>query len=236
MSRLEEIRSIAEAVHELRPDWDLGGIQKALWNLRDRGDLEQLRAAAMRAVRNPQSRTPAAVGFEQHWRTDGDEDGPVPFQPLPECVGCGQPARREAAAKLRFCPHCGLPWVALELDPYEPEPLTSKDVAAFAERARRWAIDIRRALGHRQLADPAVEADVRAVACPWCHASPGRSCVDAYSGEPLRLTSAHPARHTAAGVAPLPRVSVDELAARRGGRTRPDPGSNGHAQRAVSDR
>lgn len=146
MSRLEEIRAIAAAVHEQRPDWDFGGIQKALWDLRDRGDFEQLRAAGLRATRNPQARTPAAIGWESSWREDGpDEDQrPVPFVPLPECVDCGHPARRgETPAK---CPGCGLPWVPLQHDPIQPERLSAEEIEAFAERARRRAGDIRTTL------------------------------------------------------------------------------------------
>ena len=220
MSRLEEIRSIAAAVKDERPDWDLSGIQKTLWDLRDRGDLEQLRAAAMRAVRNPQARTPAAITWESSWRTEDGEDGPVPFTPLPECVGCGQPARRDAQP--RFCPACGLPWVPLEHDPYVPEPLTEAEIAAFAERARTWPQRIRRALGHRPLADAAEDAAARAIACPWCRAAPGRSCVDPVDGRPLRFTTAHPSRHEAAGVGP-PKIAVDEVLARRAPGTIHDP-------------
>lgn len=143
VSRLDEIRAIAGAVLEQRPDWDFGGVQKSLWDLRGRGDFEQLRAAALRATRNPQARTPASIAWESSWREDGPDTDqrPVPFVPLPECVDCGHPVRRgQAPAR---CPGCGLPWTPLQHDPIQPERLSSEDISAFAERARRRAGDIR---------------------------------------------------------------------------------------------
>jgi hypothetical protein len=146
VSRLEEIRAIATAVQDQRPDWDFGGIQKVLWDCRDRGDLEQLRAAALKATRNPQARTPVAIGWESSWREHApDEDQrPIPFVPLPECSDCGHPVRRGEAPKK--CPGCGLPWTPLQHDPVQPERLTADEVETFAQLARRHAGDIRRML------------------------------------------------------------------------------------------
>lgn len=143
VSRLDEIRAIATAVQDQRPDWDFGGIQKTLWDLRDRGDYDELRAAALKATRNPQARTPAAIAWESSWRTTGpDEDQrPVPFVPLPECVDCGHPVSRGADPKK--CPGCGLPWSPLHLGPVEVERPSAEEVEAFAERARCRAGDIR---------------------------------------------------------------------------------------------
>jgi hypothetical protein len=39
-------------------------------------------------------------------------------RPLPECRHCGQPAQR--GARIEFCPNCGAPWDAVEVEPGTP--------------------------------------------------------------------------------------------------------------------
>lgn len=114
---IDELRAIADAVCELRPDWSAGGVLNVLTAVRDRGRVDEISRAAQRAANDPTSRTPSAIEFPAHWikskpaAVAGASNNGNP--PLPECSECGVPALRETSARLRTCPSCFAPWVPI---------------------------------------------------------------------------------------------------------------------------
>lgn len=107
-----ELRDIAGAVCEQRPDWDLGGVLNVLLDYVDR-DGPAIREAAIRAAKHATSRTPLAIGFAQYWTPPRTTPGVYRADPLPECTSCGQPAARDVSARLAICPSCHEPWVPM---------------------------------------------------------------------------------------------------------------------------
>ncbi|GAA2237555.1 hypothetical protein GCM10010401_07170 [Rarobacter faecitabidus] len=65
----DQARPLAAFAASLRADWDQPGILKALSDNRLRGDVHQLTDATLRAVRDPQAKTPAAIGWDRYWPT-----------------------------------------------------------------------------------------------------------------------------------------------------------------------
>lgn len=124
----EQLRAIAADVIERRPDWTLGGVLSALTAVRDRGRVDEIRQAALRAANDPTSRTPSAIEFPANWAVR-PEIGMSGHQsePLPECTNCGQPASRATSERLRTCPTCTAPW----------QPVIHRD---DRETARRRAV------------------------------------------------------------------------------------------------
>jgi hypothetical protein len=87
--------ALARFVHELRPDWDVPGIEDALWQARSYAPVVDLASAAMRAALEPSNRTPRVIALDgAHWR--GSEAQPK----LPEpndgdrCSTCSEPKAR----------------------------------------------------------------------------------------------------------------------------------------------
>lgn len=110
----EQLRAIACDVIERRPDWTLGGVLSALAAVRDRGRVDEIRQAALRAANDPTSRTPSAIEFPANWvarPTTGMSGHQT--DPLPECTNCGQPASRATSERLRTCPTCAAPWLPM---------------------------------------------------------------------------------------------------------------------------
>lgn len=148
-------------------------------------------------------------------RVDQTQSAPPPFQPLPECSGCGTPYRREVADGLRSCTECGLvsPWLPSwgghTLGMGRDAPTAAADPGARAEQVRELA---------RQAATERAPQGVRAVRwvrCPWCEAPPGTACIAVGSGgRPLTVTDHHAARYEAAG-AGRPKVDLRALGERR---------------------
>jgi hypothetical protein len=63
-----QARALAALVHALRPDWDVPGIRKALWDARRKGSAVELTHAAVEAAVNPDARTPAVIALDgAHW-------------------------------------------------------------------------------------------------------------------------------------------------------------------------
>lgn len=147
------------------------------------------------------------------------EIGPLPYDPLPECAACGHPVARDLAETYVNCPACAAPWVVHQPERWEPTGGPADPEAGAAAALERLARGLRRAraeLGPSMVppADAAASAAARAVRCPWCGVPPLAPCVNAATGQTLTISSAHPARHEAAGVG-APLVARGALAARR---------------------
>lgn len=110
---LEQLRRVAEDVCEFRPDWSSGTVLNVLLVVRDRGGEEEIRDAALRAAKDPTSRTPSSIEFASNWQARRTTSGPFLAEPLPECTACGQPAAREVSERLAICPACREPWVPM---------------------------------------------------------------------------------------------------------------------------
>ncbi|MFJ2298123.1 hypothetical protein [Oerskovia paurometabola] len=64
----DQARALAALVATLRPDWDVAGVRKALYDARKKGTAEQLCIAAIKAAVEPTNRTPAVIGHDgAHW-------------------------------------------------------------------------------------------------------------------------------------------------------------------------
>lgn len=60
--------ALAALVHELRPDWGIPGILKALADARDRGTPSEISIAAIHAASDLTNRTPAVIPLPgAHW-------------------------------------------------------------------------------------------------------------------------------------------------------------------------
>lgn len=119
----DDLRALTDEVLELRTEWSWAATMKVLSDNRNRGDRAKLRAAALSAANDPRSRTPAAIAFDQHWKTAGRE-AEGKHTPLPECAGCGQPRRRHRIVGDKTveltpppcCPKCGDPWADIDIE------------------------------------------------------------------------------------------------------------------------
>ena len=70
----ETLAPLAELLNRMRPDWDLPGIKRTIWNARRQPDHNLFIIAAVRAASNHGNRTPAVIPLEgSHWR-----DKPAP--------------------------------------------------------------------------------------------------------------------------------------------------------------
>lgn len=60
--------ALAALIHELRPEWGIPGIVKALHDARDRGDAYAVTVAAIHAASDLANRTPAVIAMPgAHW-------------------------------------------------------------------------------------------------------------------------------------------------------------------------
>lgn len=66
----EQAHTLAAFAATLRDDWDQPGILKALSDNRERGTVWDLTTATLNAIRDPQAKTPAAIGWDKHWPTE----------------------------------------------------------------------------------------------------------------------------------------------------------------------
>lgn len=108
---MKEIRESAEAICDLRPDWDIGPVMTVLLGLKDKGPWELILAAGLRAAGDPHARTPSAISFSQYWqphRRRPTTSGPHIATPLPESACCGTPRSRNGLPPATCT--CGQPW------------------------------------------------------------------------------------------------------------------------------
>lgn len=64
----DQAGALAALVAALRPEWDLPGIRKALWEARTRGTPWDVAHAALYAAQDPKNRTPAVIPMVgTHW-------------------------------------------------------------------------------------------------------------------------------------------------------------------------
>lgn len=151
---MRELRQIAEQVVEVRPDWDVGGVLNVLVGVKDRGSVEAIEIAAMRAAADYSSRAPVAITFAQFW-TPARKPKPtqtiVIANPLPECVGCGRPRRRtdnhgNPLPPPARCDTCDQPWQEIVFRPdldrdrreAVPPPRPLPRVAQVTEETPWW--------------------------------------------------------------------------------------------------
>lgn len=89
-------RTLAKYIHELRPDWDVPGIEYALGQARSMASGPDLAIAAIKAATSAHNRTPAIIGLDgPHWRTNGPEVERRHVVPRGErCSICANPETR----------------------------------------------------------------------------------------------------------------------------------------------
>jgi len=105
-----QAHALAALVVARRPDWQAPGVIKALSDVRERGDLDQVIDAALRAARDPAAKTPAAIGFDQYWPVTPDRSGEPPRCP-------------ESGHQSYYAHNCGLCRFE-HLRPTDPPPRT----------------------------------------------------------------------------------------------------------------
>lgn len=222
MSAIEDLRLLAGEIHRKRPDWDFAGILTHLAKHRNRGTLNDLRAAAFKATRNRFATTPAAIGFDASWTSEPETTAHIGSEPLPECSACHLPVARRDAERLEECPNCAKSWVPNMLEAVDVEEQMALGEHAPARLGKARFADVRARMTRRIPTpdDPDLLKRTCAVACPWCQAKPGVGCTVPGSGRdvinpktkkvigrdpdrPLTHATAHPARHTAAGSGPV---------------------------------
>lgn len=72
--------ALAALVHELRPEWDVRGIVKALFDARERGSAHDVAHAAINAAADLTHRTPAVIALAgPHWPSRPDVTAPLHF-------------------------------------------------------------------------------------------------------------------------------------------------------------
>lgn len=96
-------KALAALIQSLRPDWDLPGINDALYRAKDRGDAIEVCVGALRGS-VPTNRTPAVIPLDgNHWR---------------DTVAAHVAKRVTAADKAVHCERCGI--VHTQLSPCSP--------------------------------------------------------------------------------------------------------------------
>ena len=99
----EHAKALAALIQSLRPDWDLPGINDALYRAKDRGDAIEVCVGALRGS-VPSNRTPAVIPLDgNHWR---------------DLVATHVSKRPAAADKATHCERCGI--VHTPLSPCSP--------------------------------------------------------------------------------------------------------------------
>lgn len=99
----DHAKHLAALIHSLRPDWDLPGINDALYRAKDRGDAIEVCVGALRGCA-PTNRTPAVIPMDgNHWR---------------DTVATLSTRRAAAADKAVHCDRCGI--VHTSLSPCSP--------------------------------------------------------------------------------------------------------------------
>jgi len=95
----DDVRVIADWVHQIRPTWDQHGILAALAKRRD-AQPARLALAALAAAANLDNRTPAIIALDgSHWRIGKTTETEADRHPSNEdvrtlCVECYKPKRR----------------------------------------------------------------------------------------------------------------------------------------------
>lgn len=99
----EHAKHLATLIQSLRPEWDLPGINDALYRAKDRGDAIEVCVGALRGS-VPSNRTPAVIPLDgNHWR---------------DTVAAHSAKRVAAADKASHCERCGI--VHTPLSPCSP--------------------------------------------------------------------------------------------------------------------
>lgn len=105
-----QAEALAVLIRSVRPEWDVPGIKKALWDAKDRGTGWDVIHAALYAAEDLTNRTPAVIALAgAHWtrgRELGSSDPRGPKceihigQPAHNCTGCAgdRKARADGAA------------------------------------------------------------------------------------------------------------------------------------------
>lgn len=192
MTAIDDLRILASEIHTKRLDWDYQGILTALAKFRNKGTLDELRAAAFKAARNPHASTPNAIGWAVSWSGKDTEPGDNVggYDPLPECSECFLPVRRRDAEQLEECPHCHHPWTPNMLDTVDVDEQLRIGENAPARLGKARFTDVRARLTRSVPGpDPVLAARTRVVACPWCAAPAGQPCVVPKSGKAIVDTS-----------------------------------------------
>lgn len=112
----EEAEALTNLIHELRPEWDRGGIFKALGLVKDRNPFD-VSMAALRAAADPETRTPGRIPTAgDHWHERiSPTVAPRPPKPSEACRTCGR--HMHAADAI-----CDTP--TARLTPKSPPPVT----------------------------------------------------------------------------------------------------------------
>lgn len=114
----DHAKHLAALIQSLRPDWDLPGINDALYRAKDRGDAIEVCVGALRGS-VPTNRTPAVIPLDgNHWR---------------DTVAAHSAKRVAAADKASHCERCGI--VHTPLSPCSPPAERSHGRGAEAARA-----------------------------------------------------------------------------------------------------
>jgi hypothetical protein len=99
----DHAKHLAALIQSLRPDWDLPGINDALYRAKDRGDAIEVCVGALRGS-VPANRTPGVIPLDgNHWR---------------DTVAAHVSKRAAAADKAVHCDRCGI--VHTTLSPCSP--------------------------------------------------------------------------------------------------------------------
>jgi len=114
----EHAKHLTSLIESLRPDWDLPGINDALYRAKDRGDAVEVCVGALRGS-VPTNRTPGVIPLDgNHWR---------------DTVATHGAKRSSAADKALHCERCGI--VHTALSPCSPPAERSHGRGAAAARA-----------------------------------------------------------------------------------------------------
>jgi hypothetical protein len=139
----DQARALAALIHLMRPEWDIPGISKALFEAKDRGDAFELTHAALYAAGDLSNRTPAIIALAgMHWtrgRVMGDN--PIHYARCPEIGHTSFPADNCGLCKhddLDYVPHDNVP------DPDREAVYTRGARAARAALAGAPTTDARR--------------------------------------------------------------------------------------------
>lgn len=134
--------ALARLVHELRPDWDVPGIEAALGKVRNDSSAYELAVAALRASWRHENRTPAIIALPgPHWRSPDPAASSRPAAPTrgEQCTYCGHVrARCEQISRLPGDGHAFTPDTGTGelLDPNTGELLATPDPSDQLARIR----------------------------------------------------------------------------------------------------